>query len=388
MRLDGARASGSRHAGALTDVLAPAFVSGASAATIEAVVRAGEALLSEPFALDAIGVSFPDVVVRDRIVGGEGYKTRGLRDHLGAAYEAEFRRLSGLHRVLSTFVKPDGIVGIVNDGPMAAFAAAVELSAIDPTAIQHGVFAHTLGTELGTGWVTQDGTFPEIPLEIYNCIIDIGSYPERKFGADDIRSVNNFNTGLPGTLQKYASQSGVFRLAAKYLPDEDPATFAELLEHGMFVESDDGLFVQTDPRDMRKQLLEVLMQAVEVGGHPAVDRIFREIGRFIAAAWLETKWLLDPATDQRILFGRLVKSQACFDLMVDGARTIAPDLELVRADVDIANTDLMRQLRDSERYTVAQFGQAVGAVHYANYRRHGVADARREVVASVTGDES
>ena len=56
--------------------------------------------------------------------------------------------------------------------------------------------------------------------------------------------------------------------------------------------------------------------------------------------------------------------------MVEGARAIAPALELVVADDEMANTDLMRQLRDSERYTVAQFAQAIGAVHYANFRRN------------------
>ena len=377
MRLDGARASGTRDARDLAEVLAPAFEPGASAAVIMAAVRAGETLLREPYALDAIGVCFPDVVVRDKIVGGEVYKTRGMRQHLGAAYEAEFRRLSGVDAALRSFVKPGGVVGIVNDGPMAAFTAAVEYGAVDPGAIEDGVFAHTLGTELGTGWVTKDGTIPDIPLEIYNCIIDLGSYPERRFAPDDVRSVNNFNTRLAGTLQKYTSQSGVFRLAAKYLPAQDPGLFEELLERGMLTQSEDGLFVRTEPEDMRKPLLELLMQAAETGEHPAVDRIFREIGEFMAVAWLESKWLLDPAVEQRILFGRLVKRRACFDLMVEGARAIAPALVLVVADDEMANTDLMRQLRDSERYTVAQFAQAIGAVHYANYRRRRAADALR-----------
>jgi hypothetical protein len=323
------------------------------------------------------------VVVRDKIVGGEVYKTRGMRDHLGAAYEHEFGRLSALDEALRALVKPDGIVGIVNDGPMAAFTAAVELGVIDPAAIAAGVFAHALGTELGTGWVTEAGAIPDIPLEIYNCIIDLGSYSERQYPPDDVRSVNNFNTRLAGTLQKYACQSGVFRLAAKYLPDQDPALFADLVELGLLRVTRDGMFVPTEPRDMRKPLLEFLMSAAELGGHPAVDRIFREIGEFMAVAWLESKWLLDPAIDARILFGRLVKRRACFDLMVEGARAIAPALELEVADDEMANTDLMRQLRDSEVYTVAQFAQAIGAVHYANFRRNRAADDRDARLAVV-----
>ena len=385
MRLDAARATDASRAAMLEKALAPAFAHGASAAEIEAAVEAGESLLAAPPQLDAIGVCFPDVVVRDKIVGGEVYKTRGIRDHLGPAYESEFRRLSSLDSALRAFVTPEGVVGIVNDGPMAAFTAAVELGAVDPAAIHDGVFAHTLGTELGSGWVTEDGTIPDIPLEIYNCIIDLGSYPERQYAPDDVRSVNNFNTQLAGTLQKYTSQSGVFRLAAKYLPDEDPALFTELLERGMLVASDTGLFVPTEPRDMRKPLLEFLMQAAEAGGHPAVDRIFREIGEFMAVAWLESKWLLDPAVEARILFGRLVKRRACFDLMIEGARAIAPALALEVADDEMANTDLMRQLRDSEAYTVAQFAQAIGAVHYANYRRKLATGERGQAGPTVAG---
>jgi hypothetical protein len=136
---------------------------------------------------------------------------------------------------------------------------------------------------------------------------------------------------------------------------------------------------------MRKPLLEFLMQTAELGGHPAVDRIFREIGEFMAVAWLESKWLLDPTVDQRILFGRLVKRRRCFDLMVAGARAIAPALELVVADDELANTELMRQLRDSEQYSVAQFAQAIGAIHYANYRRQRAADIRRDGFAIPAG---
>ena len=369
-------------------MLAPAFADGASAAVIETAVRDGEGLLSESFFLDGIGVCFPDVVVRDMIVGGEVYKTRGIRAALGSGYELEFRRLTGLSAALRTFVKPGGIVGMVNDGPMAAFTAAVELGTVDATAIEDGVFAHTLGTELGTGWVTEDGAIPDIPMEIYNCIIDLGSYPERRFEPDDVRSINNFNTRLSGTLQKYASQSGVFRLAAKYLPDADPDLFAELFDRGLLAESGGGLFVPTEPEDMRKPLLEFLMQTAGEGGHPAVERIFREIGEFMAVAWLESKWLLDPAVDQRILFGRLVKHRACFELMVEGARKVAPGLDLVVADGEMANTALMRQLRDSEHHTVAQFAQAIGAIHYANWRRRVSQEARQGGIAMPAGARS
>ncbi len=369
IRLEAARLRGAAPDGdGLAAALAPAWEHGAGPVEFAAAAAEGESLVPTAFGLDAIGVCFPDVVVQDKIVGGEVYKTRGMRIALGAAYEEEFRRLSHLDVELRRLVRPGGAVGIINDGPMAAFTAAVEMGAADPASIADGVFAHTLGTELGSGWVTHDGAIPDIPLEIYNCVIDLGSYPERAHGPDDVRSVNNFNTLVPGTLQKYTSQSGVFRLAAKYLPTDDPALYQELLTRGLLVEAADGLFVPTEPKDLRKPLLEFLMAAAEGDGHPAVQRIFREIGEFMAVAWLESRWLLDPAAQQRILFGRLVKRRVCFALMVEGARRVAPELELTVADDEMASTPLMRALSDMPDYTVAQFAQAIGAVHYANLR--------------------
>jgi len=158
----------------------------------------------------------------------------------------------------------------------------------------------------------------------------------------------------------------------KYLPEASPAVFSEILERGFVEERQDpsGFFVPTAPKDMRKPFLEFLMRLPERGHDPAVERIFREVGEFLAVAWLETDFILAPKAKERILFGRLVKRRACFDLMVEGARAIAPALVLVVADDEMANTDLMCQLRDSDRYTVAQFAQAIGAVHYANYRLH------------------
>jgi hypothetical protein len=371
MRLDAIRARDPRVAAALHGLLEPAMRGEADLELIADVVARGEILVGESdLRFDGIGLCFPDVVVKDKIVGGEVYKTRGIRQNPAIDYEREFRRLSHLDEELRRFVSPGGVVGIINDGPMAAFTAATEIAVANARAVGDGVFAHTLGTELGTGWVTEAGEIPDIPLEVYNCIIDLGSYPERAFEPDDARSVNNFNTRLAGTLQKYTSQSGVFRLAMKYLPAASPAVFSEILERGFVVERKDpsGFFVPTAPKDMRKPFLEFLMRLPERGHDPAVERIFREVGEFLAVAWLETDFILAPKAKERILFGRLVKHRACFSLMVEGARRILPEIALSVADDELANTPFMRELKERKDYTVAQFAQAIGAVYYANYR--------------------
>lgn len=320
---------------------------------------------------DGIGLCFPDVVVENKIVGGEVYKTRGIRNNPDIDYEADFAELTDLDERLSAWLRPGGKLRIINDGPMASFTAAVEIAASDRAEeVASGVFAHTLGTELGTGWVTESGSIPDIPLEVYNFIIDLGSWPERGFEPDDLRSVNNFNTGLPGTLQKYCSQSGVFRLALKYFPSERPELFSELEEKGYIAErvvgGKRGWYVPTDPVDQRKGLLEHLMSLPEREADETNFKIWRELGECLAATAIETRRILAPGTDRRFLFGRLVKNRRCFELMAEGARRVDPRSELVVAGTGMANSPLMRQLGESAERSVAQFAQAVGAVYFAN----------------------
>ena len=81
---------------------------------------------------------------------------------------------------------------------------------------------------------------------------------------------------------------------------------------------------------------------------------------------LETRRILEPGTDLRYLFGRLVKNTTCFDLMVEGARSVDPGILLAVAGTGMANTPLMKQLKGHPGVTVAQFAQAIGAVYFAN----------------------
>jgi len=339
----------------------------------EAISRLEAAGLDRAASLDGIGLCFPDVVVRDKIVGGEVYKTRGIRNNPDIDYEADFAELTDLDLRLRDFVRSGGAVRIINDGPMASFTAAVEIAASEKAAdVAKGVFAHTLGTELGTGWITEEGTIPDIPLEVYNFIIDLGSWPERAFEPDDVRSLNNFNTGLPGTLQKYCSQSGIFRLALKYFPQERPDLFKELQEKNFIerrtVGKAEGWYVPTEPVDQRKPFLEHMMSLPDREGDETNRKIWREIGASLGATGLETRRILAPATNDRFLFGRLVKNPRCFDLMLEGARGVDPNAAFVIAGSGMANTPLMKELERHPDLTVAQFAQAIGAAYFANAR--------------------
>lgn len=359
------RAAACMYASGLSDrVPAQVFDKTATDAQIEAAVSEMEALLGQRLrGFDGIGLCFPDVVIRNRVIGGETHKTYGMRMNRNVDYEKQFAKITNLCETLKAYATPEGVVMNTNDGPMAAFTTAVEQAAVGAD-LSDGFFAHTLGTELGTGWILPDGSIPEIPLEVYNFIIDLGSFDQRRFPATDARSINNVNTGLPGTLQKYTSQSGVFRLAAKRLPEADPTVYQGALDRGLLVKDGGRLFVPTAPKDMRKPCLEYFMREAERPDSTCAG-IFREIGEYLAVTWRETEYLLQPACRQRTLFGRLVKTPACFELMCEGARRCVPDIEQSVADEDLANTGLMKQLAAHPVYTVAQFAQAVGAVYYA-----------------------
>lgn len=311
---------------------------------------------------DAIGLSFPDVVIRNRIVGGETPKTAGMRNNKAMDYEVQLDRLSALTRRLSQFVRPGGPTLCANDGPMAAFTTAVEQAA-GGRSVSGGFFAHTLGTDLGTGWVRPDGSIPEIPLEVYNFVVDLGSFGQRRFDADDVRSVNSFSSGLPGTLQKYAGQSGVFRLAARDLPGKAPSLWKAALDQGFFVRIGEKLLVPTEPVDLRKPCLDFFMDMASKD--KVCAGIFRQIGEALGACWAETEFILAPEAKDRTLFGRMVKNFDCFRLICEGAQKVVPGLRLRAADESLANTSLMKQLARHPDFTVAQFAQAVGAVFYA-----------------------
>ncbi len=313
---------------------------------------------------DGIGLCFPDVVIKNKIVGGETFKTKGMRENAEIDYEIEFSKITPLADMLKAYVTSTGDISITNDGPMAAFTAAVEYAA-DGVSAKNGFFAHTLGTELGTGWVLPTGTIPEIPLEVYNFIIDLGSYSQRSYLSGDVRSILNFNTELPGTLQKCICQYGVFRLALNNLAVTRPDILSEAVQCGVFIEQGGEIVVPTAPIDMRKAALEFFMELATHEDEKECREIFATIGEYIAVTYLETELILGMNNNERVLFGRLVKNNPCFKAMQQGAARICESLTLKAADTTMANTTLMQQLDNHPEYTVAQFAQAVGAIYFA-----------------------
>ena len=128
-----------------------------------------------------------------------------------------------------------------------------------------------------------------------------------------------------------------------------------------FARREEGLL--TIPGDLRKPCLEHLMDRAQAGD-PDARWVFRQVGVHLGQISRELDWLMAPGTQVRYLFGRFVKSPVCFRLMAEGCRSVLPRLRLEAADEDLACTPLMRDLAGQD-VTVAQFGQAVGAMYFA-----------------------
>ena len=304
--------------------------------------------------LDSVGLSFPDVVVRNAIVGGETPKTHGMRSNPALDYETQFAKLTRLNEALEKLCRAPGHVRVTNDGNIAAYTAAMELAhSKRAQLVRSGVLAHSLGTDLGAGWLNAAGEIPEYSLELYDSIIDLGSWISREFAPDDLRCVRNENSGLC-SVRRYLGQAGVFRMAW----NAEPA-----LLDGFTAHDGDKLVIRTMPCDMRKPCLEHIMLMAEQGDSAAAG-VFRDVGRALAHVTAASAVLLRPETDTRFLFGRFVKRRRCFELICEGFAEVLPSVTLIAADSDLACTPLMRQLAAMPDVTVAQFGQAIGAIYY------------------------
>lgn len=338
------------------NVLIPALEKTADIDTIYRAVEAVENTLgSESLLFDAVGISFPDVAICDRIIGGETPKTRGMRNNPEIDYETEFARITKLNERIAPFCRRDAKIRIINDGSMAAFTAAMELAhSPDAGLIEDGVIAHSLGTDLGTGWMNSRGEIPPIALEMYDALLDLGSLGEREYDTRDVRCVCNENSGLPG-VRRYMGQAAAFRYAYANCP--------EMVEKFIVREGSTVLVREKDP-DMRKPCLEHLMQLAEQGNAAAED-IFITIGKNLGKVCREMEYHLQTGLDTRFLFGRFVKRLRCFELICQGCAETAPEIKLIAADSDMACTPLMQALNARADATVAQFGQAVGSLYFA-----------------------
>ncbi len=263
--------------------------------------------------LDGIGVAFPDLVKDNKIVDSHTAKTAGLRANKEINYEEEFAKISDLEGFLRPLVKDGAPIRILNDGVMAAYTIYNELKQTEAgrELIKDGIIALPIGTEIGFGWVREDGKVSPYPGKISNCMF-------------------------------------------RFDNDED----------AYFMNQERVLKAANMPITNPKPCVDLLINMAE-GGEPNAEQIFKNVGLYIGHAIREIDYFMKPKTNKYFLLGRFAKSEFVFDLMSIGMQKIAPDAVVLQTDSSLANTPIMKAVAEISDEAVTQFAQAVGCIYYA-----------------------
>jgi len=341
------------------DVLEPA-------AACERLKEAAEALerdMRGERCFDGVVIGFPDIVVNNKVAGGESYKQLGLRSNPDTDYETEFLKTAELDVRAREYVKKDGVVVVLNDGNAASFIISAEQAFLPESIIDmNGMFAHTVGTEMGTGFISRTGTIQSIPLEGYQHVIDLGALRCAGLPAQDVRSTRNFNTAIPGTVQKFISQLGLFRVAVAGLYEENRPLFDELVKDGLLAwEADGTLVVPMDPVDQRSALTGRLIGLLEEG-NGQVRAAFRTMGKALGVLIDQMKLTFPEITSTRLLSGGIVACDAAFALIREGLHAHNPAYEALRLDENTVSSPLLKRMTPGQR----NFNVAIGSAYIAN----------------------
>jgi len=184
-------------------------------ASLQDIAQAAERAAAAGLALpgpEAVGLSFPDVVSRHKIVGGMTSKYAGIRakyqDPVGVwrdepGYWTEFDRdIKLLPKIIAEdtagWAGSAPWVSVMNDGTAGSLWAAVETN-------RPNVLSLSLGTSVAGG--KTDGQCQPDPgmFEVANAVTLIGADPKGH--------LRHRTLGLSGCLQQVLSQDAVFRLA-------------------------------------------------------------------------------------------------------------------------------------------------------------------------------
>ncbi|NBK92081.1 hypothetical protein D5278_08850 [bacterium 1XD21-13] len=313
---------------------------------------------------DAIVVGFPDIVVHNKIAGGESFKHLGLKNNPDTDYEVEFFRTSDLDTMVAPYGKPDVPVIVLNDGNAASYITSVEQAfAREAFLDENGLFANTIGTEMGTGFISIGGTIQHIPLEGFQHIIDLGNEVYQRYPASDIRSVLSTNTGIPGVVQKYISQMGLFRMAITALYEEKAPLFDQLLEKGLlaFDKKEDVMTSVLEPKDRRGELTRFLVAQL-AEGNAAVEEAYRMMGKAMGILIDQDKLIFPEIAATRLLSGGIIADNRAFALLREGLKAYNSSYEVMRLDEETMYSPLLKSMKPEQR----NFNVAIGSAYIGN----------------------
>lgn len=313
---------------------------------------------------DAIVIGFPDIVVHNKIAGGESFKHQGMKNNPDTDYEVEFFKTSDLDELAAPYAKEGAPVVVLNDGNAASYITSVEQTFAPESFIdENGMFCCTIGTEMGTGFISRGGTIQHIPLEGFQHVIDLGNEEYQKYPPADLRSVNSTNTGIPGVVQKYISQMGLFRMALTALWESKDPLFEKLQEMGLIAydAGADTLYSVLEPEDRRGTLTRFLISQLSEGC-PAVEEAFRMMGKAMGILIDQDRLIFPEITTRRLLSGGIIADDRAFALMREGLRAYNPSYDVMRLDEETMYSPLLRSMTPEQR----SFNVAIGSAYIGN----------------------
>ena len=313
---------------------------------------------------DAIVIGFPDIVVHNKIAGGESFKHQGMKNNPDTDYEVEFFKTSDLDELAAPYAKEGAPVVVLNDGNAASYITSVEQTFAPESFIdENGMFCCTIGTEMGTGFISRGGTIQHIPLEGFQHVIDLGNEEYQKYPPADLRSVNSTNTGIPGVVQKYISQMGLFRMALTALWESKDPLFEKLQEMCLIAYNAgaDTLYSVLEPEDRRGTLTRFLVSQLSEGC-PAVEEAFRMMGKAMGILIDQDRLIFPEITTRRLLSGGIIADDRAFALMREGLRAYNPSYDVMRLDEETMYSPLLRSMTPEQR----SFNVAIGSAYIGN----------------------
>lgn len=345
----------------IRDAFSPSFCCEELLAVTEQLEREGIAAEGR---FDAIAIGFPDVVVRNQIAGGETFKQLGMRTNPEIDYEVEFYKTSRLNELVAPYAKKNAPVIVLNDGNAASYITSVEQTFAPENLLDgKGMFVYTIGTEMGTGFISRGGTIQNIPLDGFHYVVDLGNEEYQNYPPSDIRSINSTVTGIPGVVQKYISQMGLFRMAVSMLYEMGDPLFEELLENGLltFDREQDSMCAVLSPRDRRGELTRLLVSRLSEK-NPAVTQAYQTMGRAMGVLIDQMNLVFPEVSTMRLLSGGIIADDRAFSCLQEGLKEYNPSYGVLRLDERTMYSPLLKSMKPEQR----GFNVAIGSVYIAN----------------------
>ena len=332
------------------------------------LLKAAEELEAKGYAaegvFDGIVIGYPDIIVHNKVAGGETQKQMGMKYNPDTDYDVEFFKTSDINDMVRPYGKKDAPVVVLNDGNATSYISSVEqVYSPDKILDEYGTFANSLGTELGTGFMSIGGTIQHIPLEGYMRILDLGNDEYLSQEPFDLRSVRSVNTSVPGMAQKYICQFGLFRLVITELWERKDPMLDELMDLGYvaYDEEKDYLYAVTEPVDMRGKLTRHIVGKLAEGNEIIIN-VFKTMGHAMGVHFDQDLLIFPEIKPARLLSGGVIANDLAYKYFQEGLNEYNPEYKMIRLDEDHVYSPLLKKMTAKER----TFTAAIASAYIAN----------------------